>query len=54
MKAEPNFVICLAVGLAFGIAMHNLGIGVALGIAIGVALDNKAKKNNGDKDAPQV
>ena len=54
MKAGPNFAICLALGIAFGIAMHNLGVGLAFGLVVGVALDNKAKNNKGDKDAPQV
>ena len=34
--------MCLALGAAFGVAIHQLGLGIALGVAIGAALDQRA------------
>lgn len=44
-RDENNYLaLCMCLGLVFGTAFDQLGLGLCLGLAIGAALDSR--KNN--------
>jgi len=49
MKRPEFIAIGLALGVGFGAAMDNIGLGIAIGLAIGAGLAHRAKKDKVDK-----
>ncbi|WP_165852018.1 hypothetical protein [Mucilaginibacter terrenus] len=48
MKKNQNlFVIGLGIGIAMGVALHNVAVGTALGAGIGLALSGEANCSKG-------
>ncbi len=43
-ESTSYLAICIGLGLAFGVALHNVGMGLAIGVAIGAGMDNKNAK----------
>ena len=59
MRRELKFLAGLVIGLGFGAAIDNLGVGIAIGIVFGAAFsqnknEQKSSKSDSSEEVPVI
>jgi len=55
MKKPTNLLgACIAIGVVFGVAIDNIGLGIALGLTIGASMSYSQTKKNKVNGPPKT